>query len=99
MHKIIISTLFSILFFSSSVFSEEVAIYSSEETELGILLDDPAAAAILEKFIPGLTTNEQIDMARAMTLKDVQMYSPEITDETLANIDLELKKLPSKKAQ
>ena len=68
--------------------------YTSDETELGIILDDPKAAAILDKFIPGFTTNEQVDLARAMTLRDIQMYSPdEITDELLAKIDNEFKKV------
>lgn len=68
--------------------------YSSGETDIGTLLDDPAAKAIVEKHIPGLTTNEQIDMARSMTLKAIQTYSPEqVTDERLAIIDAELAKL------
>jgi para-nitrobenzyl esterase len=68
--------------------------YSTSETELGVILDDPAAKAIVEKHIPGLTTNEQVDMARAMTLKDIQAYSPDaVTDEKLAAIDADFAKL------
>jgi para-nitrobenzyl esterase len=68
--------------------------YSTTETELGVLLDDPAAKAIVEKHIPGLTTNDQVDLARAMTLKDIQAFSPDdVTDERLAAIDAELAKL------
>ncbi|EZP74116.1 hypothetical protein BV96_00204 [Sphingomonas paucimobilis] len=68
--------------------------YSTAETDIGTLLDDPAAKAIVEKHIPGLTTNEQIDMARGMTLKVVQQYSPdEVTDARLAAIDADLAKL------
>ncbi len=70
------------------------AAYSSSTTEIGALLDDPAAKAILEKHVPGMTTNDQVDMARAMTLKDIQQYSPdEITDKVLAEIDADLAKL------
>ena len=64
--------------------------YSTSETEIGTLLDDPIAKAILEKNIPGFTTNDQVDMARAMTLKQVQQYAPDaMTDEVLAKIDAE----------
>lgn len=69
--------------------------YSTAETEIGTLLDDPAAKAIVEKHIPGMTTNEQIDMARAMTLKVVQQYAPDtVTDARLAAIDADFAKLP-----
>ena len=64
--------------------------YMTADTDIGTLLDDPAAKAIVEKHIPGMTTNEQIDMARGMTLRAVQQYSPdEVTDERLAAIDAE----------
>lgn len=69
--------------------------YSSADTEIGTLLDDPAARAILEKHIPGLTTNPQIEMARSMTLKSIQPFAAEdVTDARLASIDAELAKLP-----
>lgn len=46
-----------------------------------------------------MTTNEQIDMARAMTLKGVQQYSPDqVTDKVLAEIDADFAKLPVKAA-
>jgi para-nitrobenzyl esterase len=72
--------------------------YTTADTEIGTLLDDPAAKAILEKNIPGMTTNDQIDMARSMTMKGIQQYSPDqITDAKLAAIDAEFAKLPVKK--
>jgi para-nitrobenzyl esterase len=68
--------------------------YTTADTDIGTLLDDPAAKAIIEKHIPGFTTNEQVDMARGMTLKAVQAYaSDEITDERLAAIDADFAKL------
>jgi len=68
--------------------------FSTAETELGAILADPAAKAIVEKHIPGLTTNEQVEMARGMTLKMVQQYAAaEVTDERLAAIDAEFAKL------
>jgi para-nitrobenzyl esterase len=71
--------------------------YSTSETEIGTLLDDPAAKALLDKHIPGMTTNDQIDMARGMTLKAVQQYSPDtITDKVLAALDADFQKIPVK---
>jgi hypothetical protein len=68
--------------------------YTTADTDIGTLLDDPSAKAIIEKHIPGFTTNEQVDMARGMTLKAVQAYaSDEITDERLAAIDADFAKL------
>jgi len=73
--------------------------YSSSTTEIGTLLDDPAAKAVIEKNVPGMTTNDQIDMARAMTLKDIQQYSPDqMTDKVLATMDADFAKLPAKPA-
>ena len=68
--------------------------YSTAETELGVILDDPAAKAIVEKNIPGLTTNPQIEMARGMSLKTIQGYAADtVTDARLAAIDAEFAKL------
>ncbi len=81
-----------------TVASAQSATYSSSTTEIGTLLDDAAAKAVLVKHIPELATNDQIEMARAMTLKDIQQYSPDqITDKLLAAIDADLAKLPAKK--
>jgi len=68
--------------------------YSTAETDIGTLLDDPVAKAIVEKYIPGMTTNDQVEMARSMTLKAIQSYAPDdVTDERLAQIDAEFAKL------
>jgi len=68
--------------------------FSTEETDLGTILDNPATKAIVEKHIPGMTTNDQVDMARGMTLKAIQQYAPdEVTDERLKAIDAEFAKL------
>ena len=72
--------------------------YSSAETDIGTLLDDPAARAIVDKHIAGFSTGDQIDMARSLTLKAIQQYAPDrFTDQALAEIDADLAKLPVKK--
>jgi hypothetical protein len=72
-------------------------VYSTSATDIGTLLDDPAARAIVDRHIPGFSSGPQIDMARGMTLKAVQQYASDtITDQVLAEIDAELAKLTSK---
>jgi para-nitrobenzyl esterase len=72
--------------------------YSTSETDIGTLLDDPAASAVLDKYAPGFTSDGQVQMARPMTLKAIQQYAPErFSDEVLAKIDADLAKLPAKK--
>lgn len=77
--------------------SAPAAQYSTSATDIGTLLDDPAAKAILSKRLPELVKSDQIDMARAMTLKQIQEYAPDVvTDKALADVDAELAKLPQK---
>lgn len=72
--------------------------YTTAETPIGTLLDDPAAKAILVKHVPGLVGNAQIDMARSMTLKAIQGYAGDaLSDAKLADIDYDLAKLAAKK--
>ena len=71
--------------------------YSVEDTDIGTLLDDPAARAILDKQIPGMTTNPQIEMARSFTLRQIQQFAADqVTDEVLAKIDADFKALGTK---
>jgi hypothetical protein len=78
--------------------SASAAHYSTATTDIGALIDDPAAHAIVDKYLPGVLSGDRIDMARSMTLKAIQPYSGDkITDKALADIDAELAKLPPKK--
>jgi hypothetical protein len=52
---------------------------------------------VLLKHLPGLVGNEQIQMARSLTLKQLQGYAGDaITDEKLALVQADLAKLPKK---
>jgi para-nitrobenzyl esterase len=69
--------------------------YTSLTTPIGQLLDDPAAHAILEKYIPQIVKMDQINMARGMTLSALQVYVPAmLTDATLKSIDQDLAQIP-----
>jgi hypothetical protein len=72
--------------------------YTTAETDIGTLLDDPASKAVLVKTLPGFADNPQIEMARSMTLKQIQAFAGDaLSDEKLAAVDAELAKLPAKK--
>jgi len=72
--------------------------YTTGETSIGDLLDNPVTKAVLDKYMPGMSANPQIDMARGMTLKQIQNFAPDmVKDETLAQIDADLAKIPVKK--
>lgn len=68
--------------------------YSTGATKIGALLADPAAKAILDKYFPGVSSDSRISMAKAMTLRTVQKFAPELfTAEALDAVDAELAKL------
>ncbi|MFK4874898.1 hypothetical protein [Novosphingobium sp. ZW T3_23] len=73
------------------------AAYSTSTTSIGDLLDNPSTKAVLVKHLPDLVSNPQIEMARGMTLKQIQSYSSDsVTDEVLAKIDADLQKIKGK---
>jgi hypothetical protein len=72
--------------------------YTTAETDIGTLMDDPAAMAVLVKHFPEMFKSDQIEQARSMTLKEIQPYSSDVlSDAALASVDAELGKLPMKK--
>lgn len=72
--------------------------YSTAKTPLGTLLDDPAAKAVVAKYLADLVASPRIAPARGMTLKSLQTFASDtITDTALAEIDADLAKLPPKK--
>ncbi len=72
--------------------------YSTSETDIGTLLDNPATKAVLQKYIPAMISNPQFDMARSMTLKQIQGFAPDqMSDDLLAKIDADLKTVAATK--
>ena len=102
MRALIVTALLAASFVSTSALAQSAAsapaAYTAEETDIGTLLDDPAARAVLDKYIPGFSAGENVDMARSMTLKAIQQFAPDmVTDKALADIDTDLAKLAAKK--
>jgi para-nitrobenzyl esterase len=66
---------------------------NTSSTTLGELLDNPQSKAVLTKYAPALTAGGQVDQARPMTLKSLQQYMPDLSDDVLGKIDAELAKI------
>jgi hypothetical protein len=89
---------------SSAAFAQDTqaaasAHYSVANTLVGTLLDDPAAAAILQRLIPTVYANDMFKtMGRDLTLKAIQQFEPDaLNDDNLAKIQAEFDKIPAKK--
>ncbi|RIV85512.1 hypothetical protein D2V17_10500 [Aurantiacibacter xanthus] len=69
--------------------------YSVGTTQVAVLLDDPKAAAILERLIPTVYANDLFQtMGRSQTLAAIQQYEPAaLTDAKLAEIQAEFDRL------
>ncbi len=70
----------------SSAFAADL----SADSQVGTLLDNPNAKAVLEKHIPEFISNPQIEQARGMSLRSLQTFAPTLTDEVLSEIDKDL---------
>ena len=72
--------------------------YSVTATQVGKMLDDPAADALLKKMIPTVYANDMFHtMGRDNTLQGIQQFEPEaLSDAVLAKVQAELNKLPAK---
>lgn len=64
------------------------------DTPIGDLLDNPDTKAVLKKHIPTVVGSDQIDMARKMSLRQIQGYAADVlTNAVLAAIDADLAKI------
>jgi hypothetical protein len=83
--------------FSSGIFAAPATHrYNVDESTIGELMDSPQTRAVLDKYIPGLTSSDQIELAKGMTLTGIQPFAPDmVTDDALKKIDAELAKVPA----
>ena len=59
------------------------------------LLANPAAKAVIDKDLPGLTADPRLQQAMSMTLTDIEPYSEgKITDAVLAKVQTDFDALP-----
>ena len=67
---------------------------SIESTPIETLVANPAAKAVLDKDLPGLTTHEAYEQFKAMTLTQVApMSQGAITDDALKTVQADLDKI------
>lgn len=73
--------------------------YSVDTTTIGTLLDDPDAAAILERLIPTVYAKDVFQtMGRPNTLRVAQQYEGDVlTEAKMQEIQAELDKLPDRR--
>lgn len=72
--------------------------YSTSDTDIGTLLDNPQTKAVVDKHLPQFSANPQIAMARSMTLQQIKSFAGDVlTDAALAKIDTDLAKIPKTK--
>ena len=63
------------------------------------LLGAPEAVAVLERFFPKILKNPALQMTAAMPLRQVAGFAPSgLTADSLAEIDAQLRALPSSDA-
>lgn len=73
------------------------AAFTVEGTEIGVLLADAGAKAVLLKHLPDIAGNDQFQMAGSMTLKQIQQFAADqVTDAKLAAIQADFDKLPKR---
>ena len=66
----------------------------SGDTLMGVLLDDPASRAVLQRHVPGVVSSNQIVMARGLTLKQLAGFAQAgISRKTLSEIEADLAKI------
>ncbi|MEN3745934.1 hypothetical protein TPR58_02055 [Sphingomonas sp. HF-S3] len=66
----------------------------SIDTPIQDLYADPAAKAVMDKHLPGLTTIPQYEMIKAISLRQLQPYSDgKLTDALLAAVEADLVKI------
>lgn len=72
--------------------------YSVSETDIETLMDDPAASAIIQKYLPKTSSDSQFSMTYGLTLEFIKSFDQhgELTDENMEKIQSELSKLPAK---
>lgn len=89
MRKLILVAAFFLSLFGNAVLADPA--YSTSETDIGTLMDNPQTLVILQKYIPKNLADPQFEMARMFTLTFIQAHDQhgELSDETLVQIDKE----------
>ena len=100
MKKIIVAAIIAMAATTTAFADKAPAATAAVDTStltIGEMMDNPAYRAILDKYLPGFSGNQQVEMARGMSLRAVQPFSSgQISDDALAKIDADLAKVAAK---
>jgi len=67
----------------------------STHTTVEALLASPQARTVLDRRLPGFTTDDRVQQALRMTLREIAPYAPDVfTEEMLKNLDDDLREIP-----
>jgi hypothetical protein len=78
---------------AASAWAAEAMKPLTADSTMGELTANPKAKDVLNKYIPEIVANPQMEQAKAMTLRSLQQYAPNITDDLLKKIDADLAKI------
>lgn len=93
MRKLLLAAAFATAALSSAAYADEPK-YSLAKNTIGELVKNEQTKAVLNKFIPDLVANPQLEQGYEMHFADVVQYVPDqLTPEKLKAIDAELAKL------
>lgn len=74
--------------------AQSVSKYAVDQTPVEVLEADPAAKAVVEKYLPGLFKHPAYESFKASTLADLAPFSDgKINDDVLKSIQVELAQL------
>ena len=77
-----------------------IEVYTTGSTLVGVILDDPEARAIVDKYLPGFSSNPDIDQGRGFTLNFMQKFDRDtISDDVLAGINADFEELARSRAE
>ena len=76
-----------------------VEVYTTGSTLVGVILDDPEARVIVDRYLPGFSEHPDIGQGRGFTLSFMQKFQRDVmTDEVLANINADFEALAKSRA-
>ena len=90
-----LSLSFGVLAAAPALAQAPAAAFTVDATPIETMVADPAAKAILDKDVPGMTAHPAYDQFKAMTLKQLQPLSQGvITDAILVQVAADLAAMP-----
>ncbi len=81
-----------------TLYTYDPTVKLSLESTIGALADNPGTKAVLEKHLPGISTNPALAQARGLTFSAVKQFLPILTDAKLKAMGDDLASVPADRA-